>query len=225
MNTINQLSTLAVCYVSLFLLCFWVWKIKSASLTSLKVQNGNWIFLHIRHAGGMIIMTLIPIFFLSVIPEDLFAWPKGVKGMQVLVLMITGLILLTLSANEIDKTTEKKIAINRWSSFHAVLHVILRNSFLVCYEWFFRGVVLFSCVFVLGLIPAVIINVALYAFIHSFNGRKEFLGSIPLGIILCVLTLWWHSVWPAILLHMVLSSTYESIILSQFFSKRSKLVL
>lgn len=225
MNTINQLSTLAVCYVSLFLLCFWVWKIKSASLTSLKVQNSNWVFLHIRHAGGMIIMTLIPILFLSVIPEDLFAWPKGVKSIQVLVLMITGLILLTLSANEIDKTTEKKIAINRWSSFHAVLHVILRNSFLVCYEWFFRGVVLFSCVSSFGIIPALIINIFLYSLIHSFNGRKEFLGSIPFGIVLCVFALWWQSVWPAVLLHLLLSSSYESVILRPFFYKPSKLIV
>jgi len=225
MNTLNQLSTLAVCYILLFLLCLWVWKMKSASPTSLKVQTGNWIFLHIRHAGGMIIMILIPVFFLQVLPENLFAWPKDATGIQVLVLMITGLIVLTLSANEVDKITDEKATINRWSSFHAVLHVILRNSFLVCYEWFFRGIVLFACVSAFGIIPALLINIVLYSLIHSFNGRKEFLGSIPFGIVLCVFVLWWQSVWPAVLLHMLLSSSYESVILRHFFYKRSKLIV
>ena len=225
MNTLNQLSTLALCYILLFLLCLWVWKMKSASLISLKVQTGYWIFLHIRDAGGMIIMILIPIFFLPVIPENLFAWPKDTTGIQVLVLMITGLILLTLSANEVDKITDKKATITRWSSFHAVLHVILRNSFLICYEWFFRGILLFVCISAFGIIPALLINIVLYSLIHSFNGRKEFLGSIPFGIVLCVFVLWWQSVWPAVLLHLLLSSSYESVILRSFFCKPSKLIV
>ena len=198
MNILYQLSILAVCYVLLFLLCFWVWNMKSASLTSLKVQTGSWILLHIRHAGGMIIMILIPIIFLPSIPESLLAWPQNIDSIRVLALMVTGLVILFLSAKEAGKITDKKTRVDRWSSFHAVLYMLLRNSFLVSYEWFFRGVVLFSCISVFGLIPAIIINVALYAFIHSFNGRKEFLGSIPFGITLCVFRVWWHSVLPAV---------------------------
>ena len=142
MNSINQLSTLAICYVLLFLLCFWIWRMNSSSLTSLKVINGNWLLLHIRHAGGMIIMTLVPLIFLSVIPEGLLAWPKDIDNIQVLTLLITGLVLLIITTKETDNLESKKVSSGSWSSFHAVLHIVLRNSFLVSYEWFFRGIIL-----------------------------------------------------------------------------------
>ena len=225
MNSLNPFLVLSGCYSLLFLFLFWIWKMKSADLVSPKVRSGNWSLLHLRHAGGIIIMVLIPSIILPGISEGLLAWPQHIDNIQVMTVMVTGIVLLIVSAKEADKIENKKISKDRWSLFHAVLHMIFRNSFLVGYEWFFRGIVLFSCVTFFGLIPAVIINIVLYACIHSFNGRKEFLGSIPLGIILCVFTLWWQSVWPAIMLHVLLSSSYESVILHQFFCKPSKIVL
>jgi membrane protease YdiL (CAAX protease family) len=225
MNTFYQLSILAVSYILLFLLCFFAWKMKSENLLSPKVQTGNWTLLHIRHAGGIVIMVFIPLFFLPGIVHGLLIWPQNIDHIQVMLLMVTGLILLILSAKAVDKVENKIIVTAQWSSVHAVLHMVLRNSFLVSYEWFFRGLVLFSCVSLFGIIPAVLINLFLYALIHAFNGKKELLGSIPFGIILCAFTLWWHSVWPAVLLHLLLSSSYESVLLHQFFCKPVKIKL
>ena len=225
METIKPLLLLAGCYSLLFLLFFWVWKKKSESLTSPKVQNGNWALLHLRHAGGLILMVLIPVIFLPAIPEGLLAWPQHLSKTQVMATMVTGLVLLMLSTKEADRVKENENSRSCWSPFNAVLHMIFRSSFLVGYEWFFRGVVLFSCVGLFGEIPAVIINIVLYAFSHSFNGRKEFLGSIPLGLLLCVFTLWWQSVLPAILLHLSLSFPFESLILHRIFRKPQKLVI
>jgi membrane protease YdiL (CAAX protease family) len=216
---------LALSYAMLFLLCFFVKKMKSENLTSEKVQAGRWILLHIRHAGGLIFMIVLPVFFLPSMPKDLLEWPQHIDHVQVMALMITGLAVLLLAAKEADKSGNKIIVANSGSSAHALLHMLLRNSFLISYEWFFRGVVLFSCVSLYGLVPAVIINIVLYALIHSISGRKEFFGSILLGIILCVFTLWWQSAWPAILLHLLLSATYESVLLHQFFCKPSKINL
>ena len=221
MITISQLSILVVFYVLLFLLCFLVWKKKSGNLISAKVQNGDWTWLHIRHAGGIIIMVVLPVLFLPV-PSNLLAWPQHVDSLQVTALLITALVIFSLSAKETEVLGNKKFIVNKGSFFQAVLHIILRNSFLVCYEWFFRGLVLFICVSLFGIIPAVLINLSLYAAIHLINGKKEFLGSILFGIILCAFTLWWHSVWPAILLHILLSASYESVILHSFFCKPLK---
>ena len=225
MGTINSILLLAGCYSLLFLLFFWVWKRKCGDLTSPKVQSGNWTLLHLRHAGGLVILVLIPLIFLPVIPEGLLIWPQHISNIQVMAVMVTGLVLLTLSVKEADGIKNKINGPGSRSPFHAVLHMILRNSFLVGYEWFFRGVLLFTCIGLFGTTSGVIINIVLYAFIHSFNGRKEFLGSIPLGILLCVFTLWWQSVWPAVFLHLLLSSTYESVILHRFFCKSTKLVI
>jgi len=222
MNTINQLFILAICYGLLFILFLWSGKMKSVSLTSPKVIKGSWEWLHIRHAGGIIIMILIPSLLIPGINYSLFKIPGSINQLQVITLMITALILLILSAKAADSIEIKKIYVNSQSSFNAIVHILLRNSFLVCYEWFFRGLVLFSCVSLFGIVPAVLINLSLYTVIHLINGKKEFLGSIPFGIILCVFTLWWHSIWPAILLHLLLSASYESVILHSFFCKSLK---
>ena len=221
----NQISVLAICYCLLFLLCLWVWKMKSENLVSEKILNGNWILLHVRHAGGIFIMTGLPASFLPVVPGNIFLWPGSADHIQTLTLMITGLILLTLVVKNREGLVIEKTVNHKDSSFHAMLHIVLRSCFLVSYECFFRGFVLFSCIDLFGIIPAVIINMVLYALLHSFNGKKEMCGSVPFGLMLCVFSIWYQSVWPAILLHLLLSSSYESCLLSPFFSKKSKPVL
>jgi len=218
----NQIGILVICYCLLFLLCLWVWKMKSENLVSEKVLNGNWILLHVRHAGGALIMAGLPALFLPVVPESVFLWPASADHVQTLTLMITGLILLILVVKNREGLTIEKPANQEGSSFHAILHIILRSSFLISYEWFFRGCVLFSCIYLFGTIPAIIINLVLYALIHSFNGKKEMCGSVPFGLVLCVFTIWYQSVWPAILLHLLLSSSHESFLLSPFLCKKSK---
>jgi membrane protease YdiL (CAAX protease family) len=220
----NQILVLAVCYCLLFLLCFWVWKMKSENLVSEKVLNGNWMLLHIRHAGGVSIMSLLPASFLPVIPEGLLLCPASFNIIQSLTLMITGIILIALVVtNRGDKSFEKPVN-HQGSSFHAAMHIVLKSSFLISYEWFFRGCILFSCIDLFGTVAAVIINLVLYALIHSFDGKKEMCGSVPFGLMLCVFTIWYQSVWPAILLHLLLSSSHEFFLLSPFF-KNSKPVL
>ena len=59
-------------------------------------MNGNWLLLHLRHAGGMIIMAVLPALFLPVIREDILLWPDPLNIIQVLTLAVTGLILVTL---------------------------------------------------------------------------------------------------------------------------------
>lgn len=217
MKTPDQIIVLAVCYVLLFLLCFWVWKMKSDTLISERVQSGRWMFLHIRHAGGIIIIALLPLLLLPVLPTELFAFPENVSSIQAVSLITAGIVLYFLATKETGHVRNQTPVINKYSSFHAVLHIIFRSAFLISYEWFFRGCILLSCVTLFGLIQAIIINLVLYSFIHSFNGKKEVLGSIPLGLLFCVFTIWLNSVWPVILLHLLLSFSYESKLLYFFF--------
>lgn len=220
-----KILSLLFCYSLLYLLCFCIWKKKAGTILSEKVQKGNWMLVHIRHAGGMIIMVLIPVIFLPVIHEGLLTWPQHIDSIQVFVLMITGLLLFILSFKETEKISGENTKNGHKSFIHAIVYMVLRISFLVSYEWFFRGIIFFSCVSLWGVFPAIVINTILYAFIHSFSGRKEFLGSIPFGIILCVFTIWWQSIWPAILLHLFLSIPYESILLHRLFYKPLKQIL
>jgi len=83
---------------------------------------------------------------------------------------------------------------------------------LIVYEAFFRGIVLFVMIEDFGLVPAVIVNVIVYALLHWFD-KKERAGSVPMGIILCSVSIYYHSVWPAIIIHVSLALSHEITIL------------
>ncbi len=219
-----QIYILGGCYCLLFLLCFLIGKMKSETLHSEKVLNGNWILLHMHQVAGIIILAVLPASLTLQIPGNMFLWPSSDNIIKWLTLIITALMLITLAIiNRYGGSFEKHIH-PQGSIFDATLYIALRTGFLISYEIFFRGYILISCLELFGALPAIIINVLLYTLIHSFNGKKEMYGSVPFGLILCVFTLWFQSVWPAILLHLLLSSSHEFFLLSPFF-KNSKPVL
>jgi membrane protease YdiL (CAAX protease family) len=84
------------------------------------------------------------------------------------------------------------------------LYSLVRTVFLILYEWFFRGLLLLSFSAWLGIDWAIGINVFLYATLHGHKTKKEILGCVPFGVIVCVFTLWWGSIWPAIIFHLQL---------------------
>lgn len=86
--------------------------------------------------------------------------------------------------------------------------VCVRTLFLIVYESFFRGVVLFVMIEDFGLVPAVIVNLILYALLHWFD-KKERYGSLLMGVILCSVSIYYHSIWPAIIIHLSLALSHE----------------
>jgi len=86
--------------------------------------------------------------------------------------------------------------------------VFIRTLFLIVYEFFFRGIVLFIMAEDFGVAKAVIINLILYVLVHWFD-KKERYGSALMGIILCVVSIYYHSVWPAIIIHLSLALSHE----------------
>ena len=59
-----------------------------------------------------------------------------------------------------------------------------------------------------GIAIAVIINIVLYVLVHWYDKTERY-GSVILGGILCWLSFYYHSVWPAIFVHIGLSLGYE----------------
>lgn len=83
------------------------------------------------------------------------------------------------------------------------------SAYLFAYEFLFRGILWFCTYPVLGLIPAIALNCALYALVHVPKGKKETIGAIPLGIILCILTQQTGTIWIAFLVHIALALSNE----------------
>jgi membrane protease YdiL (CAAX protease family) len=88
-------------------------------------------------------------------------------------------------------------------------YTFLRTVFLVIYEWFFRGLLLLVLSASLGIYWAIVINVFLYMVLHARKSRREILGCVPFGLLVCVFTVWWQSIWPAIIFHVQLAIVNE----------------
>lgn len=86
--------------------------------------------------------------------------------------------------------------------------VLIRTLFLIVYEFFFRGVMLFIMIEDTGVVIAIIFNLVLYVLVH-WSDRQERYGSLIMGTALCGVTIYYHSVWPAIIIHLSLALSYE----------------
>lgn len=98
-------------------------------------------------------------------------------------------------------------------SGNAVSYIAIRALFLILYEIFFRAILLNFCISLTSVPAAIAINVILYAVAHAFSSQQELLGTVPFGIFLCLITLYATSIWPAVLLHLLLGLSYDVFIL------------
>jgi membrane protease YdiL (CAAX protease family) len=103
--------------------------------------------------------------------------------------------------------------IDNWTVSYKLLTYFSWILYLLGYEFMFRGILLFGIVEEVGYYPAIIFNVALYAFVHIPKGKKEVLGCLMLGPILCVLALKTNCILIPIIVHnaLCLSNEYFSI--------------
>lgn len=114
-----------------------------------------------------------------------------------------------------------QIRTENWGLRIYTLSALSWTAYLLSYEFFFRGFLLFASVRLLGPMMAIILNVILYAVAHIPKGKFETLGAIPLGILLCMITLTTGSFWAAFGIHVVMALSNEWV--SRYYFKKLKL--
>lgn len=95
--------------------------------------------------------------------------------------------------------------ISTWNSGTVLLSLLSWTAYLVAYEFMFRGLLLFSCMRSFDVPTALIINVSMYALAHLPKGFRETIGSVPFGLILCLLVIRLESFWIAAAIHIILA--------------------
>ncbi|NJK83249.1 MAG: CPBP family intramembrane metalloprotease [Saprospiraceae bacterium] len=78
-------------------------------------------------------------------------------------------------------------------------------AYFFAYELLYRGFLLFACLRAFDVWTAITINTAFYAITHVPKGMKEAIGAIPMGILLCGITISTGSIWLAFIAHTTLS--------------------
>ncbi|HTE30604.1 MAG TPA: CPBP family intramembrane glutamic endopeptidase [Chryseolinea sp.] len=167
------------------------------------------------HVAGIFLFGIIPFFsrhLSSPLNNNLHAlgkWPLSV-------LLMVALLMIIIFSNFAGKKEMAPVQSFRGNnglnySFLAT-YCLLRICFIAAYETWFRGFFLNDCIVALGLGGAVAVNLGLYALLHVVNRKEEAIACIPFGLLLCFLCIWQQAVWPAIVVHLALTISYEAYI-------------
>ena len=100
-----------------------------------------------------------------------------------------------------------QIRAKTWTTKIVLINALGWFLYLFGYEFLFRGVLLIPLIEALGMWPAVAINIALYSATHIPKGLDETIGAIPLGLVLCLLTISSGTIWIAFIVHVVMAWT------------------
>ena len=96
-----------------------------------------------------------------------------------------------------------------WNIGHLFLSAVLWIIYILGYEFFFRGILWFTCYEAFGFPVALAINIILYSVVHLPKGAFMAIGSVPFGILVCCMSYLSGSFVPAFLIHASMAVTTE----------------
>ncbi len=197
--------------------------------TANKKIAGTWLirplFPSIRiESADFLSYKLSGIIFTGVIPFIFFLWILKLSPSRVgfvagrtaaywYILLI--LILLTLTVSYYSSKSAKirarspELRLKDWHPKHVILSAGAWVFYLLGYEFLFRGVLWFLCIEAFGFWPALAVNVVLYSLVHLPQGVQMAVGTIPVGIIFCLLSSLTGSFLPAFIIHSFIAVSTE----------------
>jgi membrane protease YdiL (CAAX protease family) len=174
-------------------------------LTEVLSENNSLRLLNQRTYKTMV-MAMLCIVLYSLRPLNSFLefhWNENFVAETILLFIVCFLVSIG-SAIHFETMNRPAISIKE-----RIIYFSLRVPGLIVYEIFFRGVLLAIFLEWFPVPVAVGLNIILYAAAHAFGSQKEFVGSIPFGFLLCSVTVLNGSVYPSVLLHLLLALPYE----------------
>ncbi|MGB3850958.1 MAG: type II CAAX endopeptidase family protein [Tunicatimonas sp.] len=161
---------------------------------------------------GVVFLGVIPLLVvLWVLPYSLVDYGLGFKNTVTSLLWVLGLSLVIFPLNIRAARCPQNLAyypmIRRahWTPRLVLVNSMATILYLFAYELMFRGILLGVCTAVLGVWPAIAINIALYSTTHLPKGPAETIGAIPFGLLVCYITLTTGTIWVAVVVHVILS--------------------
>jgi len=216
MNTGITWWLIIISHLLFSLVNFIAWKKGCISLTGETKLINSLAGINIKNIAGIFLLGL-PLILSADNWSLLLSWPVSVSLLQVLVAVILLSLTCMVSLYSAMKKTRTYAQAGKITILPAIapaaFYLLVRIIFLVIYECFFRGLLLFTCIGICGITGAILINLFYYSMIHAFNERSEMLACVPFGIVLCGISIYWQSLLPAILFHLLLAVTHESYIL------------
>ncbi len=216
----------SILILGVFMLTFLVyWKIFSSA-------HGDTKKIVKARISGAVLFGILPTSVFLLLTEYSFSdiGYVFVKGSGLLI--ITASIILSLLAvvlnffnarNPVNLINYPQIREKFWDQKLLLLNAVSWIIYLIGYEMLFRGLLLFPLIDLMGIWPAVFVNIALYSVTHIPKGLNEAVGAVLLGTILCSLTILSGSIWIAVFVHIALGLSNSFLSLRN--QKEMKIVL
>jgi membrane protease YdiL (CAAX protease family) len=172
-------------------------------------QASGYLFMF-RKITGFISFGLFPAIIFSLFYGYTPAAPTdSTTRWEFLVLLLLAALIAAVSYKASSKedvyTRVPQLAVRRWSWKEVMITAFGWAIYLLGYEFMFRELFLFTWAEAFGAPVAVAANLVVYALVHILNGRKETLGTLPFGLVLCLISLQTGSFMAAWALHLTLS--------------------
>ena len=184
------------------------------SICKILDQQGNQVVL--QRMWGLLFLGLFSALIIMALPNaDLKAYGLSFQFLAAppwwtWLLLPLILIMSRFAARKTSNLEQyPQIRAKQWNSGMITISSISWVLFLVGYEFLFRGFLLHASLGVMGAGPAIALNSAIYGFAHFYKGPGETFGAIPVGILLCYLTLVTGNIWCAVLIHSVMALSNE----------------
>jgi membrane protease YdiL (CAAX protease family) len=208
LTTFNTLLILALCFCCLLFQESWAASKKSRSLSDVLAGTGR---------GSFLLTKLLFASFVFLVAyvgckrdEEVLALKLNENWKVIIPLFVT----CSLVTGYLMAGKQRNNPIIQFNTFFGIAYIFMRIIHIILYEIFFRAILLFVLIDQIGLIPAVWLNIILYALLHFHCEYDELVGTIPFGLLLCVITITYHSIWPAIVIHLALALSHECRLLS-----------
>jgi membrane protease YdiL (CAAX protease family) len=165
--------------------------------------------------GGLLWLGLVPLVFFSfMMPVVSLAWlrfaPSPAMFFWLAVLVPLPWILAWFtSRSEKHRLQYPQVREPVWTRRLLVVDLLCWALYLLGYEAFFRGFLLFGLAGSMDVWQAVMINTLFYSLAHIPKGVGEAAGAIPLGLLLCLITLTTGNFWVAFFVHLSMAWSNE----------------
>lgn len=147
----------------------------------------------IHRMTGFFSFFILPAAIIFLVPDATFNELGIIPTIQADTIIFSLLIAIPLvllsyitSKSPVNLLEYPQIRNAEWNPGLLVISGITWILYLFAYEFTFRGILLFSLIEALGILPAIILNITIYALVHVPKNLREAIGAVPLGFVLCL---------------------------------------
>lgn len=196
-----------ICYLALLVAEKAAARNNSHRLKTILFQNGSMDKWQLRTIYGLLILGSAILYSLSVagnIPEQILL-PEN-TSQNWYKLMIYEFVIVYLA---LKKSIKEDISHSSSPVKNLFPYLSLQVPFMIEYELFFYGILLFGFMQISGPFIAIAFTITLQALFQYSGNKKELISSLFISILVCIICLDMRSVFPAVLTQITASLIFD----------------